>query len=193
MAVVGRVARAHGIRGQVIVNLETDFPEERFRQGAELFVNRNGGLETLTISTVRFHRDRPIIGLRGIDDMNAAGRLAGLELRVPVEWLAPLPDGTFYRHDLVGCAVETGSGTPLGRVKDVEGDIGGSRLVVETALGEVLVPLAHEICTTIDVPGRRIVIAPPEGLLELNADRHRHHLSGDGRAGAGSGNRRPGD
>jgi 16S rRNA processing protein RimM len=193
MAVVGRIARAHGLRGQVIVNLETDFPAERFRQGAELFVNRNGSVETLTVSTVRFHRDRPVIGLHGIDDMNAAVRLAGLELRVPVEWLAPLPEGTFYRHDLIGCAVETGSGSSVGVVKDVEGDIGGSRLVVETALGEVLVPLAREICTTIDVPGRRIVIVPPEGLLELNADRHRHHLSGDGRAGAGSRNRRPGD
>ena len=193
MAVVGRIARAHGIRGQVIVNLETDFPEERFRPGAELFVNRNGSVETLTVSTVRFHRDRPIIGVHGIDDVNTAVRLAGLELRVPVEWLAPLPEGTFYRHDLIGCAVATGSGTPLGIVKDVEGDIGGSRLVVETALGHVLVPLAQEICTTIDVPGRRIVIVPPEGLLELNADRHRHHLSGDGRAGAGSRDRRPGD
>src|SRR5262245_41890617 len=100
MAVVGRIARAHGIKGQVIVNLETDFPEERFRQGAELFVNRNGRVETLTVSTVRFHRDRPIIGLLGIDDMNAADHLAGLELRIPVEWLAPLPEGTFYRHDL---------------------------------------------------------------------------------------------
>jgi 16S rRNA processing protein RimM len=193
MAVVGRIARAHGVRGQVIVNLETDFPEERFRPGAELFVNRNGSIETLTVDTVRFHRDRPIIGLRGIDDANAAVGLAGLELRVPVEWLTALPEGTFYRHDLVGCAVETGSGTPVGHVTDVEGDIGGSRLVLETALGEVLVPLAREICTEIDVPGRRIVIVPPDGLLELNADRHRHHLSGDGRAGAGGRDRRPGD
>jgi 16S rRNA processing protein RimM len=193
MAVVGRIARAHGIKGQVIVNLETDFPEARFRQGAELFVNRGGGLESLTVTTVRFHRGRPVIGLLGVDDMNAADGLAGLELRVPVEWLAALPDGTFYRHDLIGCTVETGSGSPVGVVRDVEGDIGRSCLVVETELGDVLVPLAWEICTTIDVPGKRIVIVPPEGLLELNADRHRHHLSGDGRTGAGSGDRRPGD
>ena len=66
MAVVGRIARAHGIRGQVIVNLDTDFPEERFRPGAELFVNRlakTGQLERLTVTTLRFHRGRPVIGL----------------------------------------------------------------------------------------------------------------------------------
>jgi 16S rRNA processing protein RimM len=193
MAVVGRIARAHGIKGQVIVNLETDFPERRFRPGATLFVNRNGGVETLTVTTVRFHRHRPVIGLLGVDDMNAAVPLAGLELRVPLEWLEPLPEGMFYRHDLIGCAVETGSGSAVGAVRDVEGDVGGSRLVVETALGDALVPLAREICTTIDVPGKRIVIVPPEGLLELNADRHRHHLSGDGRTGAGGRNHRPGD
>lgn len=168
MAVVGRIARAHGIRGQVIVNLETDFPEERFQPGAELFVNRAGMVEPVTVTTVRFHRERPVIGLRGIDDMNAAGELAGVELRVPIECLAPLPPGAFYRHDLVGCQVETREGGPIGIVKDVEGTMGGSRLVVETPGGQVLVPFVVAICTTIDPAGKRIVIDPPEGLLELN-------------------------
>jgi 16S rRNA processing protein RimM len=193
MAVVGRIARAHGIKGQVIVNLETDFPEERFRPDAQLFVSRGGSVESLRVATVRFHRSRPVIGFSGVADMNAANTLAGLELRVPREWLAALPEGMFYRHDLVGCAVETSGGAHVGVVKDVEGDIGGSRLVVDGAGGEILVPLAEEICTTIDVPGKSIVIVPPDGLLELNADRRRHHLSGDGRAGAGGRNRRPGD
>ena len=77
MALVGRIARAHGIRGQVIVNPETDFPEQRFQPGAELFVNRAGVVEPVLVTTVRFHRERPVIGLRGIDDMNAATALAG--------------------------------------------------------------------------------------------------------------------
>ena len=141
MAVVGRIARAHGIRGQVIVNLETDFPETRFRPGAEVFVNRGGRVEALTMTTVRFQRERPVIGLRGVDDMNTAEKLAGVELRVPVAWLAPLPEGTFYHHDLVGCSVETRAGGRIGVVKAVEGDRSGSRLVVETPKGEVLVPL----------------------------------------------------
>jgi len=172
MAVVGRIARAHGLKGQVIVNSETDFPDARFRAGAELFVNRAGRVEPLTVTTVRFHRDRPVIGVSGVEDMNAASGLAGLELRVPVEWLAPLPPGTYYHHDLVGCLVETRAGEAVGVVKSVDGDVGGSRLVVQARGGEVLVPLALEICTTIDPAGRRIVIAPPDGLLELNARSH---------------------
>lgn len=169
MAVVGRVARAHGIRGQVIVNPETDFPAERFRDGAELFIRRAEHVEPVVITSVRFHRDRPIVGLRGIDDMSAAIALAGLELRVPVDRLSPLPAGVFYRHDLVGCRVETASGREIGVVSEVEGTAGGSRLVVETDGGEILVPLAAAICSTVDTAGRRIVIEPPDGLLELNA------------------------
>src|SRR5438132_8002244 len=90
MAVVGRIARAHGIRGQVIVNLETDFPEERFQPGAELFVERGGRVEPITITTVRFQHERPVLGLRGVDTMNDAEALAGLELRVPIDRLTSL-------------------------------------------------------------------------------------------------------
>ena len=169
MALVGRVARPHGIRGQVIVNPETDFPEERFHPGAELFVNRSGRPEAITITTVRFQQARPVIGVRGIEDMNAAAGLAGAELRVPIDRLAILPPDTFYRHDLIGCAVETTAGTVVGRVEDVEGTMGGSRLVVAgEGGGEVLVPLAAEICKVIDPATKRIVIDPPAGLLELN-------------------------
>jgi 16S rRNA processing protein RimM len=169
MAVVGRVARAHGLRGQVIVNVETDFPAERFQPGAELFINRSGRVEPITVTTVRFQQNRPVIGIEGVDDMNAATALAGTELRVPVDRLATLPPGTYYRHDLVGCVVETRTGQRLGTVSDVEGTMSGSRLVVKTPNGEVLVPMAAEICGTIDTNAKRIVIDPPEGLIELNA------------------------
>jgi 16S rRNA processing protein RimM len=121
------------------------------------------------VTTVRFQNGRPVIGLEGVETMNDAEALAGLELRVPLEDLAPLPPGTFYHHDLVGCQVVTGRGEEVGTVKGVEGTVGGSRLVVDGARGEILIPLATEICRTIDVPGKRIVIEPPEGLLDLNA------------------------
>ncbi len=139
--------------------------------GAELFVNRSGRTELVTITTVRFQRDRPVIGLRGVESMNAASELAGFELRVPVDRLTVLPPGTFYRHDLIGCAVETVDGLVVGEVSDVEGTMSGSRLVVVAtkSRAEVLVPLAAGICRVIDPAGKRIVIEPPEGLLELNA------------------------
>jgi 16S rRNA processing protein RimM len=134
-----------------------------------LFVNRAGAVEKLVIRSVRFQHERPVVGFHGIDTMTDASTLAGAELRVPAEWLTPLPPGTYYRHDLVGCQVETAGGRLIGVVQEVEGTMAGSRLVVGTAAGEVLVPLATEICTTIDPAGKRVVIDPPEGLLELNA------------------------
>src|SRR5215212_1355641 len=135
MALVGRIARAHGIRGQVILNAETDFPEERFQPGAELFVERGGRIDTLTVTTVRFHGERPVLGLEGVETMNDAATLAGLEVRVPIDRLAALPSGTFYRHDLIGCRVDTRDGRTVGVVRDVEGTQTGSRLVIDGEAG----------------------------------------------------------
>ena len=168
MAVVGRIARAHGNRGQVIVDPATDFPEERFKPGSVLQIRRGNVTESVAVENVRFHRGRPIIGLSGIDTMDAAEALAGLELRIGADALQPLPMGSFYHHDLIDCAVETPRGEPIGRVIGVEGDAAGSRLVVESKTGEVLIPLAEGICVDVDVPGRKVVVEPPEGLLDLN-------------------------
>jgi 16S rRNA processing protein RimM len=166
--VVGRVARAHGNRGQVIVNPDTDFVEERFREGAELLVQRDGRVQPVRITASRVHQGRPVIALEGVATMNDAEAMAGVEFRVPPDALQPLPPGTYYRHDLVGCAVETVAGERVGAVGAVEGDLGASRLVVRTPGGEVLVPLADAICQRVDIAARRIVIDPPEGLLDLN-------------------------
>ncbi len=170
MALVGRIARAHGHRGQVIVNPETDFPDDRFHSGATLFIERRGSVEAMTLTAVRFQNGRPVVGIEGVESMDDAQALAGFELRVPIEWLPALPEGTFYRHDLIGCRVETRAGGPVGVVDDVEGGVGGSRLVIAgtDGRGEVLVPLVAEICTVIDPAAKRIVIDPPEGLLEAN-------------------------
>jgi 16S rRNA processing protein RimM len=169
MAVVGTIARAHGNRGQVIVNSETDFPEERFQAGAEVFVRDAGGVRVMRVVAMRMQRDRPIVAFDGVATMNDAEALAGRELRVPVDRLAALPQHTFYHHDLVGCRVETSGGVEVGIVSGVEGALGGSRLIVAGARGAVEIPLVAGICTAIDVVLKRIVVDPPEGLIELNA------------------------
>jgi 16S rRNA processing protein RimM len=168
MALVGRIARTHGNRGQVIVDPETDFPEERFRPGSLVHIRRGAVTESLTIESVRFHRGRPIVGLAGVDNVNAAEALAGLELRVGLETLKSLPAGSFYHHDLIDCAVITPEGVSIGRVSGVEGNAAGSRIVVQGRGGEILIPLAEGICVEVDVVGRKIIVAPPEGLLDLN-------------------------
>ncbi len=169
MAVVGRVARPHGLRGQVVVNPDTDFPNERFRVGAELFVQCGRDLDRKTVRSVRFLRDRPVLSLSGVDTVEAASQLAGAELLVPRDRLEPLPPGAFSLHDLVGCGVELADRTPVGVVTDVQGAPGGPRwLVVAADKGELLVPLAVAICPLIEQTARRIVIDPPDGLLDLN-------------------------
>jgi len=153
----------------VIVNVETDFPAERFQPGAELFVERGGRIDTLRVTSVRFHRERPVIGLAGVETMSQAEQLAGLELRIPAARLMPLPEGRYYHHDLVGCAVETRAGERVGTVRRVDASYGGDRLeVVDDGGAEILIPLVSPICVRIDVAAKRIVIEPPDGLLDLN-------------------------
>ena len=168
MAVVGTIARAHGNRGQVIVNPETDFPDARFQAGAEVYLEDAGRIRALRVVAMRMQRDRPIVAFDGVGTMDDAEALAGREMRVPVERLTALPQDTFYRHDLVGCRVETRVGADVGIVTGVQGAPGGSRLIVQGRSGDVEIPLAAEICTAVDVDAKRIVIDPPEGLLDLN-------------------------
>ncbi len=175
MVLVGCIARAHGNRGQVIVDPETDFPEERYRPGSTVYIRRDAGgaaIEPLTITAVRFHRGRPIIALDGVNTMNEAEDLAGSELRVATESLQPLPPGTFYQHDLVGCAVETPDGVVIGTVTSVEGAGVGSRLVVRGRGGvEILIPMTEAIVVGVHLAARRILVQPPDGLLDLNVTR----------------------
>jgi 16S rRNA processing protein RimM len=169
LLLVGRVARAHGNKGQVIVNPETDFPGERFAAGNTLVVEQAGkdAIERRIVS-VRFQQGRPIVAFDGVETMNEAEALAGAELKMPAEAIPPLPAQTYYRHDLVGCDVQDPSGRSLGRVVRVEGSLERSHLVVEGARGEILIPLVDQFCERIDPAGRVIVIRPPDGLVELN-------------------------
>jgi 16S rRNA processing protein RimM len=167
LILVGRVARAHGNKGQVIVNPETDFPDDRFAVGQLLTVEQAGRTTERRIAAVRFQQGRPIIALEGVETMNDAEGLAGAELKVPASTLAPLPEQTYYRHDLVGCEVRTTDGQVVGKVTGVEGSLERSRLVIARHGGEVLVPMVETICVQVDPAAKTIVIDPPEGLLEL--------------------------
>jgi 16S rRNA processing protein RimM len=168
MVLVGRVARAHGLRGHVVVNPETDFVAERFHEGARLWTRVDGREQALTIVDARVEGRRPILAFEGCGSVEAADLLAGAELRVPEGALLPLPEGSYYLHQLAGCRVETTEGALVGTVRRVEGGAGAAVLTVDGALGEVLVPLAQEICVGIDVGARVIRVRMPEGLLELN-------------------------
>ena len=169
---IGVIARTHGNKGEVAVNPETDFPEERFKQGARLWSRaKDGSLDTLEVATMRMHQGRPLILFKGIASMDDAELLAGRELRIAENESDTelLEEGEYFHRDLIGCSVVTESGDPVGEVTAVEGDRGNTRLVVKSRRSEVLIPLADEICT-VDVANKRITVRPPEGLLELNGE-----------------------
>ena len=169
---VGVIARTHGNRGEVIVNAETDFPEERFEPGAQLMTRRKDGTpSTLEVDTMRMHQGRPVILFKGVASMNDAELLAGMELRIPDAEgdRERLGEGEYYHRDLIGCAVVTDGGEAIGQVVRVDGDGHATRLIVRGRRSELMIPLAEAICT-VDVAAKVITVRPPEGLLELNGE-----------------------
>ena len=171
MISVGRVARPHGNAGRVVIDPDTDFAEDRFRAGNAVYIRSGGDVERLVLRDVRFHRGRPIVGFHGVSTISGAEALAKADVRVPAESLGPLPSGTFYHHELIGCRVETVEGRTVGTVASVEGGGEAHRLVVDDGSAEVQVPLTAPICVRVDPQERVIVLDPPEGLLELNRSR----------------------
>jgi 16S rRNA processing protein RimM len=115
-----------------------------------------------------------IFHFEGSDSISDAEKLVGLEVQVPFADRMKLPSGSYYVTDLIGCEVCEKDGAGIGRVSDVqftgEGLAGTPILVVDSPQGELLVPLAQDICVLIDTSARRIEVVLPEGLRELNLE-----------------------
>ena len=170
MIAVGRIARAHGRRGEVVIDSDTDFPEQRFRPGGVVYVAVEGGVTALRITSARIQRGRPIVGIVGFETITDAESLAGQELRIPRAAQQPLPDGSYYTHALMGCEVRTRDDEVVGIVSDVEHVAGVSRLLVRPpgVDEEIDIPLVDPICVHVDIAAKVVVVDPPAGLLELN-------------------------
>jgi 16S rRNA processing protein RimM len=166
LVLVGIVARTHGNKGEVIVNSHTDFPEARFQPGAVVQTQMGGARRALRVASARLHKGRPVLAIDGFSSISDAEALAGCELRVSPAVQHPLPDGVYYHSDLIGCEVVDAAGAPVGRVTKVEGEMGQSRLIVTGPRRVMTIPLAQAICQ-VDMATRRIVVTPPDGLLEL--------------------------
>lgn len=169
MVLVGRVVRPHGIRGGVVIAADTDFAEDRFQIGATLKIKRGEAIETLTIVDSFPQQGRWVARFEGVETMDAAEALRDTELKIDAGEIRALASDKFYVHELVGCRVDTTDGRTLGTVRDVELSVGTPLLVIESSDGDTLVPLAEEICRRVDIAAKTITIAPPEGLIELNA------------------------
>ena len=168
MVTVGRIVRPHGIKGAVVVVPTSDFAAERFKPGSELQWQRLGEPAPVRVVEGREFKGRWVVMLEGVTTMSEAETLRGLELKVTPENRKSLTAGAYYVHDLEGCEIVTADGTEVGRVTSVDLSVGTPVLVVAGKAGEVLIPLAEEICRSVDPAAKRIVIDPPAGLIDLN-------------------------
>jgi 16S rRNA processing protein RimM len=168
MALVGRVVRPQGNRGEVVVEPDTDFASERFAPGATVFIARQGEPVPIEVRSSRAHGARWVVGFAGTDTIDAAEALRGAELRLPAAELKPLESGRYYVHDLIGCRVVTDRGEDVGVVARVDVASGAPLLAVARTRGEAWVPLVEAICRRVDLANRTITIAPPPGLLDVN-------------------------
>jgi 16S rRNA processing protein RimM len=192
---IARILRARGNKGEVAAELLTDFPE-RLTKLKEVFVGdaargsepRRMAVKSCWLS--QNHRGQAVFHFEGVHSISEAEKFRGLDVLLPFEQRVTLPAGQYFVSDLIGCSVfenpvstPTVSSSPcslseapafLGAVSDLqfpgEGMTGTPLLEVETSSGEILIPLAEDICTKIDTLARRIDVVLPEGLRELNRE-----------------------
>jgi 16S rRNA processing protein RimM len=165
--VVGRIGRAHGIRGEVSVEVRTDEPELRLAPGAVLATDPSSA-GPLTIATGRVHSGRLMLGFDGVSDRNGAEALRNVLLIAEVDpEERPEDPEEFYDHQLIDLSVVTRSGEQVGRIEEISHLPYQDLLVVRRPDGgEVLVPFVSEIVPEIDLAEQRAVIDPPPGLLD---------------------------
>jgi 16S rRNA processing protein RimM len=168
--VVGRVVKAHGVTGEVVVEIRTDDPDTRFAPGTTLRAkpSRGGPERDYVVDSAREHSGRLLVRLDGVADRSAADSLRGTLFLVDTANLPPIEDpDEFYDHQLEGLKVVTTAGTPVGSVAEVLHTAAGELLSVHSEAGEVLVPFVSAIVTSVSLADQTIEIDPPEGLLEL--------------------------
>jgi 16S rRNA processing protein RimM len=170
--VVGRIGRPHGVRGQVTVEVRTDDPDLRFAPGSVL-LTEPAGRGPLTVEAARWHSGTLLLTLARPDGSVVTGReeadaLRNTMLQVPLADLPELEDpDSFYDHQLVGLAAVLPDGAPIGEVTAVRHE--GTELLVVGRAGrpELLVPFVSAIVPSVDLAAGRVVVDPPEGLLDL--------------------------
>jgi 16S rRNA processing protein RimM len=169
LVAVARAVRTRGLRGEVVAELLTDFPE-RFENLERLIAVAPGGKrQTLALEEHWLQSGRIVLKFAGYDSIEEASALLGSEFAVTEAERVELPEDEFYDWELKDCLVETVTGEQVGRVREVMRTGGVETLVVENekAQRDHLIPLAEEICVEIDVERKLIRIDAPEGLLEF--------------------------
>jgi 16S rRNA processing protein RimM len=167
--IVGRVGKPHGVHGDVLVEIITDFPD-RLTDGMEFGIGGDGGPEKFhQVHRVRLHKRRWLLSVKDIRDREAVEHWRGLYLYLPEQSLEELPEGYYYEHHLVGLDCVSEEGESLGVVTGLETGGSQSRLVVQKEGREYLVPFVPQIVRRVELESGRVVLDAPRGLLDDDA------------------------
>ena len=166
---VGRIRRAHGLYGDVVADIETDFPD-RLLAGGEVAVGAGEPERLLTVHQVRFHKGAWLLGFAGMRTLEEIETLRGLWLYLPEQPREDLPENYYYEHELLGCRCRDAAGNELGEVVALTPGGGGMLLEVRTPGGvDVLVPFVSPIVVSVDAAGRTVTLDPPKGMFSDDA------------------------
>jgi 16S rRNA processing protein RimM len=167
LIIVARAVRTRGLKGELVADILTDFPD-RFDNVSELTgVGLKGERKQLELENHWFQNERMVLKFSGYDDVETAKALVGYEFGLPEAERIELAEDEFYDWELEGCLVESTAGLAIGKVREVMRTGGVELLVVENDDREVFVPMVASIVIEIDVSQKKIAIDPPEGLLDL--------------------------
>jgi 16S rRNA processing protein RimM len=168
LVVIGEIARPHGLRGEMRVTPLTDHPE-RFEQVTDcvLWDQARDTRQPCRVTAARRQGAAVLLSLAGCETVEAATALVGRLVALPEDEALPLPPGHFYPWQLEGCRVLTDDGREVGRVLRIEQSAAQDLWVVSDGTRERLIPAVAEIVLEVDLTAGRVVIRPPEGLLEL--------------------------
>lgn len=165
---VGKIVNTHGIRGEIKIWPQTDFPDVRFRKGNRLLACKPESGETVEveIQSVREQSNLFYLKLKGYDNINDVEKLKGWQLKVSGEDRVPLEEGEYYVRDIVGCAVVTEEGETLGLIADILSPGANDVWVVKRPKGkELLLPVIDEVVLDVDIAGKVVKVRLMEGLL----------------------------
>jgi len=167
LVAIAKIARTRGLKGEVVADLLTDFPE-RFEDLEDVIaVRENGERFELKIEKFWFQNGRVILKFVDHNSIESAQPLRNIEICVPEADAVELEDDEYFDWQLAGCRVETIGGDPIGTVRELLRTGGTELLVVEDNRKEYLIPFANAICVDVDIENRLIKIDPPAGLLEF--------------------------
>lgn len=164
---VGKIVNTHGIRGEVRVLSVTDFPDERFKVGNKLYINKNNNLEELTIKTHRKHKQFEMLSFEGLDNINFVEPLKGLELKISESQQGNLDDGSFYHHQIVGLEVYTIDGDYIGKISEIMAPGANDVWVVERdGKDDLLLPAIKDVIKSVQLNEQRVIVELLDGLDE---------------------------